>query len=102
MNNESTRDQPVLVLPSPRFPLPSFLFFSRLSRNKIAGSLLRNIRVQKMAREKVEKVGEELKLKPAATGAWLFRDVENRVVGNVNRWNGGGLIKFVTVFFLNA
>ena len=55
-----------------------------------------------MAREKVEKVGEELKLKPAATGAWLFRDVENRVVGNVNRWNGGGLIKFVTVFFFKC
>ena len=48
-----------------------------------------------MAREKVEKVG---KLKPATTEAWLFREVEDRVVGNVNRWNGG-LIKFVTVFF---
>lgn len=48
-----------------------------------------------MAREKVEKVG---KLKPATTEAWLFREVEDRV-GNVNRWNGGGLIKFVTVFF---
>ena len=43
----------------------------------------------------MEKVG---KLKPATTEAWLFSDVENRV-GNVNRWNGGGLIKFVTVFF---